>query len=205
MPPAQKYHIDLLEDRVVSCRLEVGNCAIGATLDQHWYDEEAAQRKLLLWRQISSEWLANSTQPQEEGWVTEHIFDPARPESFENYHVLFGYDIPHRTRLVLENGWIFTKESFDDFWLMESGYERVGGNKNGQVLRYYSFLKELEEFGGRLEYSQGVEPVRRLPWKKLQGELKPQAMDPGGIQLSVEEPVAKKPAGFFARLRGGRS
>ncbi len=203
MPPSQKYHINLLENRVESCRIDASSCPIG-TLEQHWYDEEKAQGKLRLWRELNGAWLAKSAEPQQRGWVTEHIFDPERPESFENYHVLFGYDIPYRTRLVIENGWIFTKESFDDFWLMESGYERVGGNKNGQVLKYYNFLKELEEFGGRLEYSEGIEPIRRLPWKKIQGSPAAPLLTPVQQALAALDLPAEKPRGFFARLKSGR-
>ena len=194
MPPAQKYHIDTLADQVVSCRKQVGSCEFGG-LDTHFYDEDAAYQKLRLWRELNSAWLAASAYPQEKDWVTEYIFDPSRPESYKNYLVFLGMDIPTGTRIVLENGWMFTKESFDDFWIMDSGYERVGGIKNGQVLKYYEFLKQLQEFGGRLEYTEGIEPIARLRWKELR-------------EAPIEEhqaapvlPEVPAPTGILAKLK----
>lgn len=194
MPPAQKYHIDLLEDRVVPCKLAVGSCEFGG-LDTHFYDEDKAYRKLLIWRELNRAWLTKSAYPQEEGWVSEHIFDPERPESYEKHHVLFGHDITEGTRLVIENGWIFTKESFDDFWTMNSGYEVAGGIKNGQVLRYYEFLGALEEFGGRLEYTEGIKPIARLRWKELNISF-PQQADVREIPET-----RPKPKGILSRIR----
>lgn len=197
MPPAQKYHINPLTDEVESCRLAVGSCQFGG-LDTHFYDKDNALDKLALWRERNEEWLAKSSYPQEEGWVSEHIFDPAVPESFRDHHIFFGYDIPEHTRLVIENGWIFTKLSFDDFWTMDSGYEVVGGIKNGQPMKYYNFLSALEEFGGRLEYREGIAPSEKLRWKDLKGT--PAVRWPEPVFPVVEQ----KPKGFFGRLRSRR-
>lgn len=193
MAIAQKYHIDLLADRVVGCRLPVGSCEFGG-LDTHFYDEDRAQGKLRSWRELNGEWLAKTAYPQEEGWVTEHIFDPKRPESYEGHHVFFGYDIPEGTRLVIENGWIFTKLSFDDFWNMDSGYEAVGGIKNGQPLKYYEFLQALEDFGGRLEYAEGIKPSPKLRLQELKDVPVKSYFE------TYPAAVAQKPTGLFGKL-----
>lgn len=168
-----KFHIDPIVGKVELCRRRVGECPLGG-LDHHFYNQDVAYRVYRDASQAFREWTVASVVPQEAGWVTEYVFDPARPRTYHNMHVLFGYDIPEGTRMVVENGWVFEKLSFDDFWEMKAGEERVGGIKIGQPLRYYEFLRALEQVGGRLELREGVAPMK-IQWRDHVPDPEPRA------------------------------
>lgn len=158
-----KFHINPATGAVGKCNSVIGQCPFGG-LDHHFRDENVARRAFENKAQTFYDWTNNSRIPQETGWITEHVFDPTRQDTYANKHVFFGYDIPEGTRLVVENGWIFEKLSFDDFWEMKAGEERVGGIKIGQPMQYYEFLSALENFGGRLEFKDGVKPIK-VNWR----------------------------------------
>jgi hypothetical protein len=158
-----KFHINPATGIVGKCNSVMGQCPFGG-LDHHFRDENVARRAFEAKAQSFYDWTVRSQYPQEAGWITEHVFDPNRAETFKKMHVLFGHDIPTGTKLVIENGWVFEKLDFGDFWEMKDGAELPGGIKHGQPLRYYQFLAALENFGGRLEFRDGVKPIQ-INWR----------------------------------------
>ena len=70
----------------------------------------------------------------------------------------------------------------------------MGGIKNGQPLKYYEFLKALEEFGGRLEYTEGIKPSPKLRLRELK--------DVPVRRYFETHPAAavQKPTGLFGKL-----
>ena len=186
-----RFHIDPATGSVEKCRTSLDRCRFGG-LDQHFRDsqypptsgEEKALRALRAKAQTFYDWTIASHYPQEPGWITEYVFDPAYPETYRNKHVFFSKDIPTGTKLVIENGWVFEKLGFGDYWEMKAGEERPGGMKYGQPMKYYPFLEALENFGGRLEFRDGVEPIK-INWR----------VDPQAVEREKREREE-----FFARL-----
>lgn len=180
-----KFHIDPANGLVELCTTPVGQCRFGG-LDHHFRDEGVARRAFRAKAQTFYEWTIKSRYAQEPGWITEYVFDPAYPETYDKKHILFSFDIPTGTKLVVENGWVFEKLSFGDFWEMKAGEEFAGGIKHGQPMKYYEFLRALESVGGRLEFRDGVDPIK-INWR-----IDPQAIERDKRQRDE----------YFARLVG---
>lgn len=161
-----KFHINPATGAVSKCSAVVGSCPFGS-LDHHFRDEQEARRAFERKAQAFMDWNAKSVVPQEQGWITEHVYDPKRPETFKNQ--LSALDdrsapIPTGTRMVLENGCVFEKLPYGNFWELKQGEGIMHGVRKGLPLTPYNFMAALENFGGRMEYTEGVNPIK-INWR----------------------------------------
>jgi hypothetical protein len=171
VPDAQwesdQFHVDPQTGVAQLCTFSVPGCPF-ATPDFHFDSSDHAhhawQRKQLFF----DEWVSRSSIPQEPGWAVQHVFDPERPETSAGRQVWLDdrrHLAPAGTRLVFENGWVLEVLAGPDTSSRRAlvDGEEANGVKRGARLRISEVFFELDQFGGRLEFRDGIKPMR-LPW-----------------------------------------
>lgn len=159
---ADKFHINPATGEVGRCTAEFGKCPFGP-IERHFRREDEARRAVETKMSSFEEWTARSNVPQTPGWHTEHVFDPRNPKTYEEATWWLRREVPEGTRLIIENGWILKKTQHPEYWEFIAGknddrpsflrLNRDGLNKDTK------FMAALENFGGRLEFTDGIKPM----------------------------------------------
>ncbi|WP_291038618.1 hypothetical protein [Herbiconiux sp.] len=179
------FHIDPRTGSAHLCTFSITGCPFAAP-DFHFDGPDQAQAVWRRKQQLFQDWVDRSSVPQAPGQVTQHVFDPGYPETYDDYASWlrdFGHPAAEGTRLVLENGWVFEKFHLGTYWTLIAG-EEVPGVVIGKPLLLSDVYRELLEHGGRLEFREHVSPMR-LPW----------ALNPSerNTQLPETPPPSRKP------------
>lgn len=165
-----KFHINVTTDSVEQCTSPVGECEF-ADYDDHFWNYGEACRAHERTQAFFADAVARSSRALEPGWRVEHVFDPQHPQTYSNFGWLDDRTRPIAagTRLVVENGWVFTKLGYGNFWELTEGDGDAGGVRRGLPLTVYQCPPSLENFGGRMEYGPGVAPIR-INWRVARDE-----------------------------------
>ena len=188
------FHIEPDSGRVAFCNERV-RCRF-ADYDGHFRDEQEAHRAYARTRDFFDSWVARSVVPHSDDWIVEHVYDPQRPATYK--HQLSALDdrsrpIPKGTRIVIENGWVFTKLPFGNFWELIEGDGQVSRIRKGLPVTPYNFMSALENFGGRMEYRKGVDPIK-VNWRV--------AMEPATAPLPPASAYGADRAAFHLTAEG---
>jgi len=156
------FHIDSLTGEVESCFNSDGWCKFGGFNTHFRYAHQATEAYARRQAEFN-EWLSRSAYPLEEGWVVEHVYDPERPGTYYE-DPLIGQSGPPvtklaGTRLVLENGYVWVKLPYGTFWEMAVGEDQPFGLRKRLPVDAVEFFHMVEEFGGRIEYREGIRPI----------------------------------------------